>query len=786
MMQLTERQRTLVLQIDALLNRLAGDIVMAPAASSIGAARAGFAQLAKMLREFETPALDELIQFIESRLAGLDADLLAPVHQAVCQDWSTWYAQFAVDELEGDAAADAAESADAAASAASQPAKGGSEDLVAAVLAELAAQRAAGEAVVQTASLQAAADDAFEFPPFAPTSSVPVEPVAVTAQPVTAAPVAGPSSPAPRAADDEDLVVLASDPEMAAMFVAEALDHLGTIEATLLELETSPEDKRLLDDVFRPFHTIKGNAGALGVVSVQEFAHTVENLLDLARAGQIRMGPSEFDSVLKAVDVLTTMISELPGRVAGEPGTDTLRIRARLVAQINAVTSSGMAATVPASAETSTSGATGANPSAQVIDFAALEAAVTDDEPRAELRQRKSDGAGQTSVKVDTRKLDALVDMVGELVIAQALVYEDPAIRQIVDERLQRNLAQVRRITTDLQRNAMAMRLVPIKQTFQKMSRLVRDLSKRSRKRVELTLSGEDTELDRKVVEEINDPLMHMVRNSVDHGIEPADVRVKAGKRAEGRLSLSASHQGGSIVIAISDDGGGLNTQKILKKAVERGLVAPGEQLSPSDIHQLIFKPGFSTADEVTEISGRGVGMDVVRRNIEALRGRIDIQSTPGQGTTFLIKLPLTLAILDGLTLETGGQRFVLPIFSVRESLRPTEKQVHYVQGAPRMIQVREQLMPLMWLGDVFGIAGARADATQATVVVIEDDNRHVGLVVDELVGKQEVVIKSLGETFAGARGVAGGAILGDGRVGLIIDAGGLINLLNTSPARAA
>jgi two-component system chemotaxis sensor kinase CheA len=744
-MQLSERQRTIVLQIDALLNRLAGDIVMVPSAGSLNAARAGFGHVAKMLREFEEPALADLISFIESRLPGLDGDLLAPFHQAVCQDWSDWYSKLEI--------ASAVETAD------------DDED--------------------SDDSLE----DAFDFPPLDSPVAEAAAPIAfeppVVAAPVVAAPVviAPPSvmvhaaAPVSRASDDEDLVVLASDPEMASMFVAEALDHLGTIEATLLELETAPEDKRLLDDVFRPFHTIKGNAGALGVVSVQEFAHAVENLLDMARAGQIRLGPNEFDAVLKSVDVLTTMISELPARVAGERGTDTSGLRRRLVAQIVAVTS-GEAQAAPG-------GSTAVVP-AQVIDFAALEAAVTDGEPRLDMRQRKTDGAAQTSVKVDTRKLDALVDMVGELVIAQALIFEDPALRNVIDERLQRNLAQARRITTDLQRNAMAMRLVPIKQTFQKMSRLVRDLSKRSNKPVELTLSGEDTELDRKVVEEINDPLMHMVRNSVDHGIEPADVRLKAGKRAEGRLSLSASHQGGNIVIAISDDGGGLNTQKILKKAIERGLVAPGEQLTPGEIHMLIFKPGFSTADEVTEISGRGVGMDVVRRNIEALRGRIDIQSTPGQGTTFLIKLPLTLAILDGLTLETGGQRFVLPIFSVRESLRPTEKQVHYVQGAPRMIQVREQLMPLMWLSDVFDIEGARKDATEATVVVIEDDHRHVGLVVDELVGKQEVVIKSLGETFAGARGVAGGAILGDGRVGLIIDAGGLINLLNTSPARAA
>ena len=571
----------------------------------------------------------------------------------------------------------------------------------------------------------------------------------------------------PAAAEDQDLVVLASDPEMTQMFVAEALDHLGTIEATVLELETAPQDKRLLDDVFRPFHTIKGNAGALGVVSVQEFAHHVENLLDLARAGKHRMGAEEFEIVLQAVDVLTTMIGELPARVAGQPPSDTGAICARLISRI----------------ERSVTGDSASGSAAAVEAAPALEA-VTADEPSVETRQRRTEGA--QSVKVDTSKLDSLIDMVGELVIAQALIYEDPNLQRIVDERLQRNLAQVRRITTDLQRDAMSMRLVPIKPTFQKLARLVRDLSKKSGKVVDLVLAGEDTELDRKVIEDINDPLMHMVRNSIDHGIETADARRRAGKRPEGRLLLSASHQGGSVVITISDDGGGLNQEKILKKARERNIVAPGETLSANEIHQLIFRPGFSTAEQVTEISGRGVGMDVVRRNIEALRGRIDIQSAEGQGTTFLIKLPLTLAILDGLTLAVAEQRFVLPTFSVRESLRPTADQIHFVHGAPRMIQVRDQLMPLMWLGDAFQIANAQTDVTEATVVVVEDDGRRVGLVVDALVGKQEVVVKSLGETFTHVVGVAGGAILGDGRVGLILDGGGIISLHSKTAMRAA
>ncbi len=359
---------------------------------------------------------------------------------------------------------------------------------------------------------------------------------------------------------------------------------------------------------------------------------------------------------------------------------------------------SGRAAAPPASARRTPSSASAAPPPATVAMPKAVPAA-------GDAPQRRADD-GMNNVKVDTRKLDSLVDMVGELVIIQSLITEDPAMVG-ADERLSRNLAQLGRIASDLQRNAMSMRMVPVRQTFQKMARLVRDLSKKSGKPVDLILTGEDTELDRKVVEEINDPLMHMIRNSMDHGIEaPAD-RQKAGKNPAGRLSLSASHQGGNIVIAISDDGRGLHADKILAKAVERGLVPAGAQLPLSEIHQLIFKPGFSTAEKITEISGRGVGMDVVRRNIEALRGRIEIQTEPGKGTTFSIKLPLTLAIVEGLLLRVGEERFVMPTFSIRESLRPKRERVHTVQGVPRMIQVRDSLLPLINLAKVFNIPDA-------------------------------------------------------------------------------
>ena len=567
-----------------------------------------------------------------------------------------------------------------------------------------------------------------------------------------------------------DVAALAADAELASMFVAEAIDHLGSIEKTLLKLETAPDDTTLLNDVFRPFHTVKGNASALGLITVQHFAHTIESLLDRCRSGKHSVGSVEVDLILKSVDLLTALITDIAARANGAAGRSLRVERLALTEAVESLIVSGPAVSrqdrvKPSGAAAAFSvGASRSTPASSAVPTAVVHA---------------RDVAADTSVKVDTRKLDGLVDMVGELMILQSLIYENPALADLGDERLTRNLAQLRRITTDLQRSAMSMRMVPIRQTFQKMSRLVRDLGRTSGKQVELILHGEDTELDRRVVEDISDPLMHMVRNSVDHGIEPAEARLAAGKHEVGRLWLRAFHQGGNIVIEMTDDGGGLNTERILEKAIAQGLVPPGDALTDAAIHQLIFEPGFSTAEKVTEISGRGVGMDVVRRNIESLRGRIDISSTPGAGTTFAMTLPLTLAIVDGLLIASGKERFVIPTFAVRESLRPLRSAVHTVQGTPRLVQVRDRLVPLVWLTDLFTPGAARIDPSEATVVVIEDNARLIGLVVDRLVGKQEVVVKSLGDTFAGVRGVTGGAILGDGRIGLLLDAHGIVTIFD-------
>jgi two-component system chemotaxis sensor kinase CheA len=316
----------------------------------------------------------------------------------------------------------------------------------------------------------------------------------------------------------------------------------------------------------------------------------------------------------------------------------------------------------------------------------------------------------------------------------------------------------------------MAMRLVPIGPLFRRMARLVRDLSRQFGKTVEMQTEGDEIELDRTIVEELADPLMHMVRNSLDHGIESPEQRQALGKLPVARLLLKAQHQAGQVVVEISDDGRGLDRERIRAKAVEKGLISPTQEFLDNEIYNLIFQPGFSTATKVTNVSGRGVGMDVVRRHIEKLRGRIEIRSTLGQGASFFLKLPLTLAIIDGLVVGVGSERYIVPLFAIREMFRPTESTIWTVQDRCEMALVRGSLMPVFRLYRKFGVKPLSEDPLQSVLVVAEVESQRFCLLVDELLGKQEVVIKSLGETFKNTTGVAGGAILGDGRVGLILD----------------
>lgn len=388
-----------------------------------------------------------------------------------------------------------------------------------------------------------------------------------------------------------------------------------------------------------------------------------------------------------------------------------------------------------------------------------------------------------TTIRVNTQRLDALVDMVGELVIAQQMVVQGAApVMAAADESLGRNLAHLGKITRDLQEASMSLRMVTFRSTFQKMHRLVRDVASKASKKVRLVVEGADTEVDRNVVDKISDPLVHLVRNAIDHGLEDPEGRTQAGKSAEGIVTLSARHQGGAIVISLQDDGRGLSREKILAKATERGLIPKGtdpSELSESATNRLIFEPGFSTAAQVTDISGRGVGMDVVKRNIEAMRGKIEIESREGHGTTFQIHLPLTLAIIDAMVVRSGEDRYVIPTLSIVQSFQPETGQIHRIKSSTNLVEVRGELVPICGLNSAVGGLGSYGDPSNSTLILVEAIDRRACLVVDEIIGQQQVVIKKLGDCMPTLPVVSGGAILGDGRVALIVDIEGILGQID-------
>ena len=592
-------------------------------------------------------------------------------------------------------------------------------------------------------------------------------------------------------------------------FCNEGRDLLGQVEQGVLVLEENPRHKDMLNQVFRAFHTFKGGAGFLGIAPINHLAHQLESLLDAARREELVINRTVIELILAGGDALQRYVDALARQLGGQglgqpisvPTADLLR-RVQACLQGQEPPPMLASAAPPAAAASTHAGATpSATPAADTP--AAAPAAAKSPHPPAEpapdhpvapvsvqgARQGAQAAVRQEAlasyVKLDTRKLDALVDLVGELVIAQSMVVQHPQVQARHDRELERHLRQLSRITTDLQHNAMSLRMVPIRSAFQKMSRLVRDLATAQHKQVQLHLSGEDTELDRNIVEELADPLLHMMRNAVDHGIESPEERERGGKTPQGNIHLHAAHQGGGILIRMRDDGKGLDSRKILAKALQRGLVAADAAPTEKDIYNLIFLPGFSTADTVTDISGRGVGMDVVRGSINRLRGRIDIESAPGEGTTFNIFLPLTLAIIDGMLIGVGTERFIVPTLAIRESLRPQAGMVSTVQGKGEVIRVRDRLIPLVRLADKLGIEGRTDDPVEGIVVVVESGARTRALLVDSLIGKQEVVIKSLGETFKHHRGMSGAAILGDGRVALIIDPEAISQLPSAQPLAA-
>ncbi len=535
---------------------------------------------------------------------------------------------------------------------------------------------------------------------------------------------------------------LSQDPELIADFVTRAFEHLENAEEQLILLEKTPGDREALNATFRAFHTIKGMAGFLSLADIQNMSHATESVLDAPRHGHEALGPAALHQLFGAIDALRTLVS----RVAGDDGADE-----------------GSAA-APDSGAPEEAGelAYGRRRDDWRPDSVAPQAAVT------------------RTVRVDEDRLDRLVDSIGELVIAESMVSE--AAKELGGgwTILSQQFAQLDKITRRLQEMATSLRMVPLKSTFRRMSRVARDMSQSAGKPVEFELSGEDTELDKEMVDRIADPLTHLLRNAIDHGLESPAERKAAGKPAKGRVELRAYHRGGAINIEVSDDGRGIDIAAVVDAAREREIIGAEQQLSDRDALQLIFEPGLTTSRTVTDVSGRGVGMDVVKRVVEGLRGHVDISTEPGVGTRFTIKLPLTLAIIEGMVLRVSQERYVLPLTAIDRSVRPLPGQLlSALGGRGEMLDTEEGLVPIIRLDRLFSIDNAEQDPASAVVVVVSEAGHRAGLLACELLGQQQTVIKPLGDAFSNQLGLAGGAIMPDGRVGLILDVAGLVQLAN-------
>ncbi len=618
------------------------------------------------------------------------------------------------------------------------------------------------------------------------------------------------------ASEDPGYTIPADDVELIEDFTVEGMEHLEAAEGAMLELEDDLANSDVLNLIFRAFHTIKGMAGFMNLQQIGQLTHNAETLLDLARKGSVVLTDVNADAVYKTIDMLKGMLDALRDAINGDnvvsfyPGVDELSALLQQcvdgTATVPHVESSAEAAEVieekvaeaVAVQEVAEAAAEDVPVEAVVEAAAVAEVAVVEVEKPVEVEQdvvapapaqasspgtpavaaKKAHAHVEESIKVKTSRLDNLINMIGELVIAQLMVSEslktDGTPR---GDKLEHDILHQGKLIRELQELSTSMRMVPISGIFQKMARMSRDLSRQAGKSINFSMQGEQTELDRSIVDKLADPLVHMIRNSVDHGVETPDGRKEAGKAESGEIELRAFHAAGNIVIELEDDGRGLNREKLFEKGVQSGVFAPGSTPSDSDVFNIIFTPGLSTAEKVTKVSGRGVGMDVVKRNIENLRGRIDIKSTPGKGTLFTITLPLTLAIIDGQIISVGDEPFIIPINVIRKSFRPEAKDLSTVQGRGEMVNDRGELLNMVRLHDLFSVEPHSTNPQDGLVVVVEQDNCACGLLVDDLLGQQQVVLKSLGSVLSHTPGISGGAIMGNGQVSLILDIAGIFKI---------
>lgn len=575
------------------------------------------------------------------------------------------------------------------------------------------------------------------------------------------------------------------DPELLEGFLTETTELLEKLDDDLVSLEKSPDDTELMNRIFRSIHTVKGASSFLGFDLLVRVTHRTEDVLNRLRKGEMVVTPALMDVILEAVDLVKVLVSDIKGGEIQEREIDGTIARLEAYMQ--------MESAPPASPPSEASPVSPPPPPTSGEPAAAPPSVKPDVKTQGESggkslppqpkgpKPQGEDLSDSTTVRIDVKRIDDLMNQVGELVLERnRLLQLDADYRagtnlENFSEEFAKLAKRISFITSEVQMQVLKIRMIPVEKVFKKFPRIVRNIARDLGKEVELQVFGEETELDRSVVDEIGDPLTHLIRNSLDHGIEMPDDRERLGKPRTGTVVLSANHEGNQIVISIKDDGRGIDPDRVAAKALEKGLVTQAQlaAMGQREILDLIFLPGFSTKEVTTDLSGRGVGMDVVRTNIKKLNGIIDIRNEPGQGTEFLLRLPLTLAIIQSLLVEVEGEIYSIPLSAVFETLRVEGDDFHVV-GGQEVMRLRDSVLPLIRLDQLFGV-GRKKKRDACYVVVIGVAEKRIGVIVTRLLGQQEVAIKSLGKYLARLPGIAGSTILGDGRVALIVDPVGLV-----------
>lgn len=535
-----------------------------------------------------------------------------------------------------------------------------------------------------------------------------------------------------------------NSPELKDIFFEEAFELVSRIESSALLFEKETEDKAPVHQIFRDLHTLKGSASLFNYQTLNRIAHKLEDLIEEFRTKTWKKDKKKIGLLFEAVDMIKLLLE------TEKSDLDTSHADMevdRIVKMIDKAIARKHKKDKP-----------------------------DDETPKAAktLPQIQKPGAPKTSVRVNAQKLDGLVDSIGELVIAHSLVIQNEGFKQLKDRQILSDVAQLGKVINDLQGQIMSLRMIPIGQTFDRMGRVLRDASVKLGKEANFFVYGENVEIDKNIADELNEILVHLIRNCIDHGIESASERKKAGKSAHGRIELRAYPSKGNIVVEVEDDGRGISEKKLIEKAKSNNFdYGKG---SKNEIFKLIFEKGFSTASSVTSISGRGVGLDAVKQKLEAIRGKIEVSSTEGKGTLFTITLQPTLAIIDGMIFRVGSERMIIPTLSIEESLCPTKEQLLKINTESEAVMLRGKAYPLIRLNEVFAINTVHTNPWESLVVLARTQNRKCMILIDEIIGQQQVVVKSLGARFKKIKAVSGGAILGDGRVGLILDLDGLID----------